>query len=258
MDEAAMAAALDEAEAAAEETQQDQPTDLDIAKAEEAFRLGEAQFLVVTAIDDYGNPGPDAYDAVLEVAKDGINVMRKSSMEQMSSYSFVGEILSWMSSKRSFGLSIKGFGDVWFSTAEAKEILAAIQVSVTAILAEREAQQAAMSADVDRMKGAKRTLKSAEVTETSDAGGYTAYKITVTHADGSYEVSTRYSEIEAFLAKMKRSKVDLPKLPGKKMFGSKGAKVIEERRVAINAILQSCMASFADHDIVMEFLAPKE
>jgi hypothetical protein len=53
---------------------------------------------------------------------------------------------------------------------------------------------------------------------------------------------------------MKREKIELPKLPRKHMFSSKGAKVIAERKAAIDEILLCVVENHAANEIVMKFL----
>jgi len=102
----------------------------------------------------------------------------------------------------------------------------------------------------------KMSIQDARIIETDDSAGYTAYIINITSTDGQYQVKTRYSEVELLVATLKQAKIDVPKLPRKHLFGSKGSKVVEERKQAINAIMEVLVEKHLDNADVSKFLDP--
>lgn len=87
-----------------------------------------------------------------------------------------------------------------------------------------------------------------------DKGSHVCYLINVTTTDGVYEVVTRYSEVELLCATFKKKGIALPPLPRKHMFGSKSKAVTDERKVAINAILEVLVEEHGANEDFVNFL----
>lgn len=76
----------------------------------------------------------------------------------------------------------------------------------------------------------------AQAQSNKDAGGHTSYTVSVTTEFGGWWVSTRYSEVEAFVDAMRGKGVALPDLPRKHLFFSSSDSSIRERVEAFNTI----------------------
>ena len=93
----------------------------------------------------------------------------------------------------------------------------------------------------------------AMVITTVEQKDYTGYTIMVSTSESSWSFTTRYSEITELKSALKKEGHVLPELPGKHFFGSKSAKVIHQRRLAIDDVL-AALVKMPQHPAVRSFL----
>jgi len=139
----------------------------------------------------------------------------------------------------------------WAERRRAERLAELAEQDPDAHAAAQEQHQALVEAEAE----VKRKQKEARVVDVVDKGSHVSYVIEITSAAGdSTEVVTRYSEVELLCATLKKAGIALPPLPRKHMFGSKSSAVTEERKVAINAILEVLCESHGENEDFMKFL----
>ena len=112
--------------------------------------------------------------------------------------------------------------------------------------------------DLIRVQSVQQELRSLVAYANTVEDGYIEYTIRTTDRDGnSWETATRYSVVVRVLEelKQKRNIKDLPMMPRKQFFlSSKDEAVIDERRVALNAVLAAVVPRYAGVREVRRFL----
>ena len=113
----------------------------------------------------------------------------------------------------------------------------------------------ALTADLMRISSAEQGL-TASVSRVGCDGDFTEYVIVTRDKDGRTVATstTRYSKVLKLLQSLKRRGVTLPEMPGKRVFGSLEASVVQEREEGLNQVLKAMVPSYAGLELVRRFL----
>ena len=113
----------------------------------------------------------------------------------------------------------------------------------------------ALEEDLIRVQSVQQELQSVVASVNTVEDGHTEYTIRTKDRDGNtWETTTRYSVVMKLLEelKQKRHVVDLPVMPRKQFFNSTEETVINERWVALNAVLSAMVPRHAGIQEVMQ------